>query len=84
MNNVVTANQLKVKGVSALEKIVGDGLEAVIEVRGIAKYVVLPLDEYQRLMDLDLEAAVKSAKKDLKNGKYHDSLEKHLNEILDA
>lgn len=78
MNNTVTANDLKVKGISVLDAHAKKGLETVITVRGQEKYVILTKKEYSRLRECELTAALVETKNDLKEGKYHDSIEKHL------
>ena len=51
MKNAVTANQLKTKGVSILDTATSEAREAIITVRGKNKYVVLTIDEYNRLRE---------------------------------
>lgn len=85
MFNSITANDLKVKGVTVLEQAISTDSEAIITVRGKSKYVVLSIDEYNRLRECELEAALIDAKKDLAEGKfYSDSVEDHLKRITDA
>lgn len=85
MVNNITANDLKVKGVSILEQMTEDQNEAIITVRGKSKYVVLTIDEYNYLRECELEAALVESKKDLKNGDFNsDSIEEHLKRIKHA
>ena len=85
MLNSITANDLKVKGVSILDQAISDSNEAIITVRGKSKYVVLSMDEYNRLRECELEAALMEAKKDMEEGKYHTgTVEDHINRITDA
>lgn len=51
MLNSITANELKVKGVSILEQITSVQNEAIITVRGKSKYVVLSINEYNYLRE---------------------------------
>ena len=51
MENVVTANELKTKGISRLDEITSNGDEAVISVRGKKRYVVLTLEQYNYLRE---------------------------------
>lgn len=82
MNNIITANDLKVNGVSALEPIVSQGLEAVITVRGKNTYVVLSNEDYNRLRECELAFALSESQEDLVAGRYHeDSVEEHLSRI---
>ena len=85
MFNSITANDLKVKGVSVLDQVISEENEAVITVRGKSKYVVLSMDEYNRLRECELEAALIEAKKDIEAGSYYTgSIEDHIERITDA
>ncbi|MBI9097777.1 MAG: prevent-host-death protein [Spirochaetaceae bacterium] len=85
MVNNITANDLKVKGVSILDQMTADQNEAIITVRGKSKYVVLTIDEYNYLRECELEAALVESRKDLQNGDFHsDSIEEHLKRIKHA
>ncbi|MCX6031886.1 MAG: type II toxin-antitoxin system prevent-host-death family antitoxin [Chloroflexi bacterium] len=44
---VVTANDLKTKGISDIERILQDAQEVVISVRGKPRYVVMDLAHYE-------------------------------------
>ncbi len=85
MLNSITANDLKVKGVSILDQAISASNEAIITVRGKSKYVVLSMDEYNRLRECELEAALMEARKDQEEGKYHTgTVEDHMKRITDA
>ena len=78
----ITANDLKVKGISAIEAVAPDSTGVVITVRGVEKYVVLSMEEYNQLRELELEAAIQESLKDIKSGKFFsDSIEKHLKRV---
>lgn len=81
MNNTVTANDLKTKGVSAIEENAMEGMETIVTVRGKEKYVIVTTAEFGRLRECELTAALIESEQDLKEGKYHDSLKKHLKNI---
>lgn len=81
MNNTITANDLKVKGISAIEQSSGEGSETIITVRGKEKYVIITKEEFGRLRECELTAALIESEKDLKDGKYHTSLKKHLKDM---
>ena len=51
----ITANQLKTKGVSALESVIDENNAAIVTVRGKDKYVVLDLETYNHLRECELE-----------------------------
>jgi len=79
---IVTANDLKVKGVSYLDSLVKKYTEIFISVRGKNKMVVLTIEEYERLKETDLDRAIKEAEEDYKKGRYVvESSEKHFKRI---
>ena len=83
MGKIITANELKTKGVTALNDATYDGGEAIITVRGKNKYVVLPIESYNYLRECELEAALIESKKDLENGKFiEESVEEHIKRII--
>lgn len=77
----ITANELKTKGISAAS----DENEVVITVRGIDKFVILPIKKYNYLRECEFEAALIEVKKDLKEGKFKkESVEKHIKRIANG
>ncbi|MHB8881950.1 MAG: type II toxin-antitoxin system prevent-host-death family antitoxin [Thermodesulfovibrionales bacterium] len=79
---IITANDLKVRGISYLEGLVKTYTEIVISVRGKNKYVVLPIKEYERLKEADLEMAVREAEEDYRKGRYTvETAEKHFKKV---
>ncbi len=81
MNNTVTANELKTRGISTIETYAKKGLETIITVRGKEKYIILTAKEFNRLRECELTAALIESEQDIKKGKYHDSVKKHLKNI---
>lgn len=82
MNNTVTANELKTKGISIADNLAAQGLETIVTVRGEAKYVILPTQQYYELKEHELTAALAESKKDLKNKNYKEgSIEDHIKRI---
>lgn len=78
----ISANTIKTKGISFIDKIAQDNKEVVISVRGKKKYVILPIEEYEKIRDLQLEYAIKKAEEDYKNKKYViNSAEEHFKRI---
>lgn len=53
----ITANDLKTRGVSALETAMGKDGEAVISVRGKPRYVVMDIAHYERLREAEIFSA---------------------------
>ena len=82
MAHIITANELKTKGVTILDKEAEDGNEIMVTVRGKNKYVVLPIEKYNYLRECELEAALLEAKREVKEGKFvKESVEKHIKRI---
>jgi PHD/YefM family antitoxin component YafN of YafNO toxin-antitoxin module len=80
--NAITANQLKTRGVATIEEHLTDAPEAVISVRGKDRYVVMSLEHYREMREMELEAAWMRVKADLEAGRYHkESVEEHLGRI---
>ena len=82
MGNEITANDLKVKGITAIEDLTSNGYEAVITVRGKQKYVVMTIDEYNKLREYELAGAIIEAQNDIKSKKYKKgSVDEHMKRI---
>ncbi len=78
----IPANELKTKGISAIDNLLKEESEAIITVRGEQKYVVLDMDRYNFLRECELEAALAEAKKELKEGRYiAESVDDHIKRI---
>ncbi|AEJ20403.1 type II toxin-antitoxin system prevent-host-death family antitoxin [Gracilinema caldarium] len=83
MITTISANDLKVKGITAIDELVANNTDGVVvTVRGKEKYVILPIDEYNHLREYELEMAIQEAKNDISNGKFHnDGIAKHLERV---
>jgi PHD/YefM family antitoxin component YafN of YafNO toxin-antitoxin module len=78
----ITANELKVKGITAIDELVPGNDGVIITVRGKEKYVVLSIDEYNQLRELELDAAIQEARKDIREGRFKNgSLDDHMSRI---
>lgn len=76
---MITANELKTKGVSAIEEGLIGRDEVIISVRGKARYAVLDLGRYDRLREHELELAWLAVKKDISAGRYREeTAEEHI------
>ena len=81
----ITANELKTKGIAAINKAVEASGEATITVRGQDRYVVMDFDTYNRLRTCELEAALYETRKEVAGGKYvEESVEDHIKRISKA
>jgi PHD/YefM family antitoxin component YafN of YafNO toxin-antitoxin module len=81
----ISANELKTKGVSAIESALEQQPEAVISVRGKDRYVVMDLAHYHYLRECELEAALAETRADLAAGRFvKESPEEHLARLEDT
>lgn len=79
---VISANELKTKGVAAIEAQLATQSEAVISVRGKDRYVVMDLAHYHYLRECELEAALAEVRADLNAGRFvGESPEAHIARI---
>ena len=68
--SVIPANDLKIKGIKAIEEALLTQPEASVSVRGQVKYVVMSCDQYQHLRECELEAALAESREDLDAGRF--------------
>ncbi len=54
----IPANELKTRGVTAIEQALAENTEAIVSVRGKDKYVVMSFEQYSHLRTCELEAAI--------------------------
>lgn len=75
----ISANDLKTKGVSAIEFALSTAPEAIVSVRGKDKFVVMDMAHYQYLRECELDAAWAKTRADLAAGRMvQESPEEHL------
>lgn len=67
---VVTANDLKTKGISDIERALQDAQEAVISVRGKPRYVVMDIAHYDYLRECEIAAAWAQTRENVAAGRY--------------
>ncbi len=85
MWNHISANDLKTKGISAIEALFAEKCpEAVITIRGTPKFVVIPIEDFDRYREGELLAAWEETQKDIAEGHYSMNIEKHLLELRKA
>jgi PHD/YefM family antitoxin component YafN of YafNO toxin-antitoxin module len=81
---VVTANDLKTKGISDIERILQDAQEVVISVRGKPRYVVMDLTHYDYLRECEIAAAWAQTREDVAAGRYRrEDADAHMARIKD-
>ena len=82
MKNIISANELKTKGISVITRMAEKGEEVVISVRGKTEYVILPIKTYNHLRECELEIALQESRECVKKGKYiEEPVEKHIKRI---
>ena len=82
--NSVTANELKTKGISAVESVMNDASEVFISVRGQNKYVVIDAEKYDQFREFELAQAIQEAQADMQTGNFiSESVEQHMQRIAD-
>lgn len=81
----IAANELKTRGVSSIEKALEVDAEATISVRGQERYVVMDMEEYNRLRVCELEAALYETRTQIADGNFiEESVDEHLARIRKA
>lgn len=79
---MIAANELKVRGVTSIEKALEDCSEVIISVRGQDKYVVMDMEEYNRLRVCELEAALYETRQQIAAGDFiEESVDEHIARI---
>jgi len=82
---VLTANELKTRGISAVEDRLETEDEVIISVRGQDKFVVMSLDKYSKFRDYELDKAVQEARADYEAGRVvTESVDEHMKRVTDA
>lgn len=66
----LTANDLKTKGIAAIEAALEEHPEAIVTVRGKDRFVVMDIDQYHHLRECELEAALAETRADVAAGRY--------------
>lgn len=66
----LTANDLKTRGVAAIEATLAHQPEAMISVRGKDRFVVMEVAQYHYLRECELDAALAQSQADVGAGRY--------------
>jgi PHD/YefM family antitoxin component YafN of YafNO toxin-antitoxin module len=75
----ISANELKTKGVMAIQTALAQQSEAIISVRGKNRFVVMDVEHYQYLRECELTAALAESNADIAAGRFvKESAEQHL------
>ena len=80
---MITANDLKTKGIACLEENLADRPEAVITVRGKECFVVMKIEHYHYLREMELEAALYESQQDMAAGRFSKvSVDEHVDQVF--
>lgn len=75
----LTANDIKTRGVAAIEESLAHQPEAMISVRGKERFVVMEVAQYQYLRECELDAALAQSQADVAAGRYVvESAQQHM------
>ncbi len=75
----ISANDLKTKGIAAIEAALSQAPEAIVSVRGKDRFVVMDLAHYRYLRECELDAALAETRADLAAGRFvEESAAEHL------
>ncbi len=83
---MITANDLKVKGIKTIHQEMSENDEAIISFRGKPRYIVIDFDKYDELRALELDKIYLETMQEIKDEKYKiistdDDLEEHLKDL---
>lgn len=68
--STLTANDLKTKGIAAIETALAECPEAIVTVRGKDRFVVMDIAQYHHLRECELEAALAETRVDITAGRF--------------
>ena len=79
----VSANEVKIKGVSLFDNLLKKFDELVINVRGKNKFVVLDIERYKELRANELDLAYIKTMQDINEGNYKkQTANEHIQELM--
>ena len=78
----LTANDLKTRGVAAIEESLAHQTEALVSVRGKDRFVVMEVAQYHYLRECELDAALAQSQADVAAGRFVvESAQKHMERL---
>lgn len=81
----ISANELKTRGVSAIESVLLQQPEAIISVHSKERFVVMDMNQYHYLRECELEAALMQTRADIAAGRcVRETAEQHLARLKSA
>lgn len=81
---VITANDLKTKGISFFDKVLEKTQEIIVSVRGAQKFVLIDIERYKEIREYELDKAYEETRKDIENKNYTTDLEAHFKALDDV
>jgi len=86
---MITALDLRMQGLKAIESVVEEEGEGIISYKGKPKYVVLPFEVYDEIIAARLDRAYEEVMCNVKNGKYesaktHDEIDAHIAKLTEG
>jgi PHD/YefM family antitoxin component YafN of YafNO toxin-antitoxin module len=79
---MITANDIKTKGVKAIEEGLSKDDRLSVSVRGKVKYVILKADDYEHLRLAELEIAYKETVADIEKGRFKiETADQHMERV---
>ena len=79
----ITANELKRRGVSVVAERLEECDEVTVSVRGREAYVVMTVEKYAALREIELEQAVREARADYEAGRVRsETVDEHIERVL--
>lgn len=80
---MITANDLKTKGIASLEESLANKTEDVITVRGKERFIVMKIEHYHYLREMELEAALYESQQDMASGQFSkDNVDQHVDDLF--
>ena len=80
--SIISANDLKTKGVKAIEEALLINPEASVSVRGQVKFIVMSNEQYLHLRECELDAALAESRADMDAGRFvKETIAKHIQRI---
>ena len=78
----LTANDLKTRGVTAIEESLAHSTEALVSVRGKDRFVVMEVAQYHYLRECELDAALAQSRADVVAGRFvTESAQQHMDRL---
>lgn len=78
----LTANDLKTRGIAAIEESLAHQTEALVSVRGKDRFVVMEVAQYHYLRECELDAALAQSRADVAAGRFVvESAQQHMDRL---